>query len=83
MIWTNIWIYLYQEKDMNEYSNIFVSKKLFKNCTKIIQILYEWIFVWENIQIYEYIHNKILISGDSCDSGKSGDFGKPGDSGGS
>ena len=34
-----------------------------------------------NIEIYEYIHNKILISGDSCDSGKSGDFGKPGDSG--
>jgi hypothetical protein len=44
----NIRIYLYQENDMNEYSNIFVSK--------IIQIWYEWIFVLENIQMYEYVH---------------------------
>ena len=72
---------------MNEYRNIFVSRKWYERIfkyiciKKIIQILYEWIFVWENIQIYEYIHNKILISGDSCGSGKSGDSGKPGDSG--
>ena len=54
---------------------------------KIIQIWYEWIFVLENIQIFKYVHNFLLIlfvtpwSGESGDSGKLGDSGKPGVSG--
>ena len=42
-----IWIYSYQEDDMNEYPNVFV-------WNKTIQILYEWIFVSKMTRIFKY-----------------------------
>ena len=48
----NIRIYLYQENDMNEYSNIFVSKKLYKYYTN--EYLYWKIFEFTNIFITKF-----------------------------
>ena len=50
MIRMNIRIYSYKKSNTNEYPNIFVSEKW-----------YEWIFVSENIRIFEYIRIKFLI----------------------
>ena len=57
----NIRIYSYQQNDMNEYLNIFVSKKQcewiseYIRIKKMVWIWYEQIFVPENIWIYSNI----------------------------
>ena len=76
-IWTNIWIYLYQRNDTNEYPNIFVSKRWYERISEYIRIKK---MLQSNIQIYSfkknytniirkysniriYIYNKILLLG--------------------
>ena len=79
---TNIRIYLYHKRISeyiritNEYPNIFVSKKWYKRISeyicikKMILIWYKWIFVSENIWIYEYICINFFMLGFRFDVGQ-------------